>query len=81
MSAPEDDLAPALIATGVWLGVGAALDVGLVATGRRPMTHFLRTPTGVAFLVVLNLHVADRLGPLDPFRWAGRGIGRWARKS
>jgi hypothetical protein len=71
---PTTDLKPAIIATCVWLTVGAALDAGLVHERRRPITHVLRTPPGVAFLAVLCLHVADLLGPVDPFRVAARLI-------
>ena len=70
-------LGAAYAATAVWLATGAVLDVALVAKGRRPITHVLRTPAGAAFLIVLGLHVADRLGPLDPFRAAGRVVTRW----
>jgi hypothetical protein len=66
--AATDDLTPALVAAAAWLSFGAALDVVLVHEGHRPITHALRTPAGSAFLAVLCLHVADVLGPLDPFR-------------
>lgn len=66
------ELAAAYAATIVWLGVGAILDVGLVRLRKRPITHVLRTPEGLVFLVVLNLHVAKMLGPLDPFSFVGR---------
>lgn len=64
-------IVPALVATGIWLGVGAALDAYLVATNKsHVITDVLRTVPGKAFLVVLGLHVADRLGRADPFRAA-----------
>jgi hypothetical protein len=53
--------------------------VGLVRLRQRPITHVLRTPGGIAFLVVLNLHVAEMLGPLDPFRVVGRLVSPSAR--
>lgn len=66
-----DDFLPAIIATGVWLSVGAALDVYLVATNRsRLITDVLRTKPGRAFLAVLCLHVVNVLGRADPFRAA-----------
>ncbi len=71
---------PALVATGVWLGIGAALDVYLVATNKsRLITDVLRTKPGKAFLIVLCLHVVDVLGRVDPFRAAAFAI--YARKS
>ena len=76
MSAAPTDLKPAIIATVLWLGFGAVLDVGLVRDDRRPMTHVLRTPPGVAFLALLCLHVADLLGRFDPFRFVARLIAR-----
>lgn len=61
---------PALAATGVWLGVGAALDVYLVATHKeRVITDVLRTKPGKTLLIVLCLHVVNTLGPADPFRF------------
>lgn len=67
----EGNIVPALVATGVWLAVGAALDAYLVATNKsHVITDVLRTAPGKAFLVVLGLHVADRLGRADPFRAA-----------
>lgn len=64
-------LIPALVATGVWLGVGAALDVYLVTTNKsRYITHVLRTKPGKVFLALLCLHVVDILGKADPFRAA-----------
>jgi hypothetical protein len=77
--APADDLTPALVAAGAWLAFGAALDVVLVHEGHRPITHALRTPAGSAFLAVLCLHVADVLGPLDPFRRVAGCIPRRSR--
>jgi hypothetical protein len=77
--AATDDLTPALVAAAAWLTFGAALDVVLVHEGHRPITHALRTPAGSAFLAVLCLHVADVLGPLDPFRRAAGCIPRRSR--
>lgn len=71
-----DDLRPALVATGAWLGFGAALDAVLIHENHRPITHALRTPFGKAFLLLLVLHVFDLLGPCDPFRQASRVIPR-----
>lgn len=66
---------PALIATGVWLGVGAGLDAYLVATHKEHfITDILRTKPGMFFLTLLGLHVVDRLGPIDPFRFAAGAI-------
>ena len=76
MIEPEDELLAAYLATAAWLATGAVLDAFLVVTDRRPITHVLRTPAGIAFLIVLGLHVADQLGPFDPFRWAGRLLRR-----
>lgn len=71
----KDDYRPAVIATGVWLGVGAALDVYLVATNKsRLITDVLRTKPGRMFLVLLCLHVVNVLGRADPFSAAGRVI-------
>jgi hypothetical protein len=75
----RDDLTPALVAAGAWLGFGAALDVILVHEGHRPITHALRTPMGSVFLAVLCLHVADVLGPVDPFRRVAGCIPRRSR--
>ena len=70
------DLKPAIIATVAWLTVGAVLDVKLVHDRHRPITHALRTRPGVAFLALLCLHVADLLGPFDPFRVVARAVPR-----
>ena len=65
----------ALVATGIWLGVGAALDVYLLATKKSHLiTHVLRTNPGKVFLAVLCLHVMDVLGPADPFRATASAI-------
>lgn len=67
----EDNYIPAIIATGIWLGVGAALDIYLVATNKsRVITDVLRTKPGKAFLTLLCLHVVNILGRADPFRAA-----------
>lgn len=65
----EGTIIPALVATLVWLGMGAALDVYLVRSRRSHLiTDVLRTKPGKLFLAVLCLHVANILGPADPFR-------------
>lgn len=68
------DLRPALVATGIWVSVGLALDAYLLVRGKdRPcgvMTDVLRTKPGKIGLAVLCLHVANRLGRVDPFRAA-----------
>lgn len=67
----KGSIAPALVATGIWMGVGAALDVYLVVKNKPYLiTHVLRTKFGKFFLVVLFLHVMDVLGKADPFRVA-----------
>ena len=64
----DGDILPALVATGVWLAVGAALDVYLVSTNKsHVITDVLRTRPGKVFLGVLCLHVANLLGKADPF--------------
>lgn len=64
----EDNFLPAIVATGVWLTVGAALDAYLVATNKsRLITDVLRTKAGRVFLVMLCLHVVNVLGRADPF--------------
>lgn len=72
----DRDLTAAWIATLTWLGVGAALDVVLVRSKQRPMTHVLRLGPLVAFQTVLLLHTYDVLGRVDPFRLAGRFVRR-----
>jgi hypothetical protein len=67
-------LLPALIATGVWLGVGAGLDVYLVTHKKHVITDVLRTAPGTLFLAVLCLHVANVLGKADPFRAAAAAL-------
>lgn len=68
---------PALVATGVWLGVGAALDAYLVASRKdRVITDVLRTKPGKVFLAVLCLHVANLLGRADPFSAVAAAIRR-----
>ncbi len=71
----EGNIVPALVATGVWLAVGAALDVYLVSTNKsHVITDVLRTKPGKAFLIVLGLHVANILGKADPFSAAAYAI-------
>lgn len=68
---------PALVATGLWLGVGAGLDAYLVATHKeRVITDVLRTKPGMVFMTVLSLHVANILGKADPFRFAAAAINK-----
>lgn len=70
-----DNYVPAIVATGVWLAVGAALDVYLVATNKsRLITDVLRTKPGKLFLTVLCLHVVNILGKADPFSAAARVV-------
>lgn len=62
------DLRPAAT---VFLGGVAAIlagDIWLMASDRQPVTAWLRTRTGRTCLALLGLHVADVLGPADPFR-------------
>lgn len=67
----DDNFVPALVATGIWLGVGAALDVYLLRSHRsRLITDVLRTKPGRLFLIVLCLHVVNVLGRADPFHAA-----------
>jgi hypothetical protein len=71
----EDNFLPAIVATGIWLGVGVALDVYLVVTNKsRLITDVLRTKFGKMFLTVLCLHVVNVLGRADPFRAAATVI-------
>lgn len=71
-----DGYGPALVATGLWLGIGAGLDAYLVATHKeRFITDVLRTKAGKLFMITLGLHVLNRLGPADPFRFAAKTIG------
>lgn len=71
----DRDLRPALVATGIWLGTGIALDVYLLAKRKECLiTDVLRTKPGKAFLIVLGLHVANCLGKADPFRAAAHVI-------
>jgi hypothetical protein len=66
----------ALVATGIWLGVGAGLDAYLVATHKEcVITDILRTKPGMAIVGTLFLHVLNCLGPVDPFRYAAKTIG------
>lgn len=72
---PRESYRHALVATGVWLGVGAGLDAYLVATHKdRVITDVLRTKPGMVFMTLLSLHVANVLGRVDPFRFAARAI-------
>lgn len=65
----------ALVATGIWLSVGAGLDAYLVATHKeRVITDVLRTKPGMALMSILGLHVVNWLGPVDPFRFAAKMI-------
>lgn len=71
----EGSILPALVATGVWLTVGAALDVYLISTNKsHAITDVLRTAPGKMFLIVLSLHVANILGRADPFSAAARAV-------
>ncbi len=64
----DGNIIPAIVATGIWLAVGAALDMYLVSTKKsHVITDVLRTKPGRAFLVVLCLHVVNVLGRADPF--------------
>ncbi len=66
---------PAVVATVVWLGVGAALDVYLMVSKRDyVMTDVLRTAPGKVFIGALTLHVANQLGKADPFSATGSFI-------
>lgn len=65
------DFRPALVATGIWVAVGLALDAYLVVKQKdRLITDVLRTKPGKVGLIVLGLHVANCLGKADPFRAA-----------
>lgn len=71
------DYRSAIIATGVWVGIGLALDAYLVAKGKKYlMTDVLRTKPGKIGLAVLGLHVVNCLGRVDPFR-AAAGVINW----
>lgn len=71
------DYRSAVIATGVWVGIGLALDAYLVAKGKTYlMTDVLRTKPGKIGLAVLGLHVINCLGRADPFR-AAAGVINW----
>lgn len=71
----ESNFLPALVATGVWLSVGAALDVYLVATNKSHLiSDVLRTKPGKVFMIVLSLHVMNVLGRADPFSATARAI-------
>lgn len=64
-----------------WAALGCAagvVDVWLVRSGRASLTAAARRTRGVAVgaCVVLALHFADVLGGWDPFRAAGRVVGR-----
>jgi hypothetical protein len=61
--------------------VWGAYDLWLWSTGRRTLTRAMRHrwPFVAAFSLVLALHVADRLGPADPFNAVGRAILRVPR--
>lgn len=71
------DYRSAIIATGLWIGVGLALDAYLVAKGKTYLiTDVLRTKPGKVGLTVLGLHVVNCLGKADPFR-AAAGLINW----
>ncbi len=65
---PDPDLRPAAAIFCAGTACILAGDVWLMVGGRPPVTAWLRTPSGKAFLVLLGAHVADVLGPFDPFR-------------
>ena len=68
----SDTYLHAAVATGIWVGTGLLLDAYLIATRRkRLISDVLRTRFGKTLLVVFCLHVLDRLGKIDPFRFAG----------
>lgn len=72
----HEEYKSALVATGLWLGMGAGLDAYLIATHKeRVITDVLRTKPGMVFMTVLCLHVANVLCPVDPFRIAAKAIG------
>ena len=65
----EDSITPAIVATGIWLTVGAVLDIYLVRMNKSyVITDVLRTKPGKIFLTMLCLHVVNVLGQADPFR-------------
>lgn len=63
------------------IGVGAMLaaDVVLMAKGHAPITDGLRTKPGRIFVALLGAHVANVLGPCDPFKVLGIAALRIAR--
>lgn len=68
----SDTYLHAAVATGIWISIGLLLDAYLIATRReRLISDVLRTRPGKTVLAVFCLHVADRLGRADPFRFAG----------
>lgn len=71
------DFRPALVATGIWVAVGLALDAYLLVTRKdRLITDVLRTKPGRAAMIVLGLHVANCLGRADPFSACASAINR-----
>lgn len=61
---------PAVVATAAWVGIGIGLDVWLIRTRKsRLISEVFRTLPGASFLLVFCLHVAGKLGKLDPFHY------------
>jgi len=59
-----------------WVTGGLILAAGLHRSGHGSMCNAIRTPAGLAGLAVFLLHLAHRLGRLDPFHAASRRIPR-----
>jgi hypothetical protein len=65
----------AAVATALWLAFGIFLDIYLILTRRkRLISDVFRTRLGKTVLVVFCLHIVDRLGRVDPFKFAGTMI-------
>lgn len=74
-------IVPAIVATSVWVAVGAAMDIYLVTKNKSVITDVLRTPAGKVLLAVLGLHVVDVLGKADPFKAAGKAVTYRSRRA
>lgn len=68
---PVDPAGPVTLA---WITSGLVLTGALKRQGHRQMCDVLRTPHGLTLVAVFLLHLAKRLGPLDPFCALGRLI-------
>lgn len=78
MNPPDRRAGVAVLVTGV--GAMLAADVWLMAKGHAPITDGLRTRNGRIFVALLAGHVANVLGPCDPFKVLGYAALRLTRQ-